>query len=148
MLKIKYKSNFIAGVCSAVFGVVVLLLIPSQVGVDTGKTFGVGSASIPMGMALVCIVCGILLVIKSKVFKDDVEKELEVSRELKIFLYFLVLLAYALTFDYSFVISTCILAVVTLLFTGSRKISYYLISVGMVLLLYVTFRFLLNVNLP
>lgn len=145
---IKYKSNLTAGIVGIIGGIVLLLIIPHQIGEDYSVTYGITSRTVPYGIAVIWIVCGILLIIQSKVFHKEKIKELDVKKETKAILYMLVLVAYAWGFTKSFLISTCLLGCATLAFTGSKKVSYYIITLLTVCILYFLFSVVLHLNMP
>ena len=59
-----------------------------------------------------------------------------------------VLLAYAILFRKSFLLSTAFLGVVTLAFTGTKRKSFYAIVLVIVAVLYVLFAKVLHVQMP
>lgn len=50
-MKIKYRTNLVAGVIAIIAAIVLFILIPSQVGVEKRATYGVTSRTIPYAMA-------------------------------------------------------------------------------------------------
>lgn len=65
-----------------------------------------------------------------------------------VFLFVLCLIVYAVILKYSFIISTCALTTVTLIFQKTKKKSYYAISIAVVFIMFYIFKELLNVRLP
>lgn len=147
-MKIKYRSNLAAGCIAIAFAAAILFLIPSQVGTEIRPVHGITSRSLPYALAALSGVCGVLLIIQSVVLKKDEIRELELKKEGKGLLYMLALLLYGLAFSHSFLISTCLLGTVTLLFTGSRKPLHYAVVIAVAAVLYVTFTQMLHVRLP
>lgn len=99
-------------------------------------------------MGIVILLCGSVLIINSVIFKKEEIKEIEVSKEVMIIAYIGVLIVYSFTFDYSFLISTILLSIITLLFTKTKKLNYYIIAVTTVIVIYLVFTYLLHVELP
>ncbi|PNV63352.1 tripartite tricarboxylate transporter TctB family protein [Clostridium sp. chh4-2] len=147
-MKIKYKSNLCAGVVSIIFGIICAVIIPKQIGTEFSVSYGITSRTVPYAIALLCVVCGIALIVQSLVFKKDEEKTMELSKELKALAYMVVMLIYALLFKHSFIGSTVFLGVVTLAFTGCRKKLFYVIVIAAVVILYLLFSQVLHVRLP
>lgn len=148
-MKIRFKSNLWAGIVSILMGVVLMLLVPTQVSEELAKTASVvTSKTLPNMIAILFIVCGIILIIQSVILKQDSIKELDLSKELTVAGYMVTLVLYAIFFKKGFLICTTILAVVTLIFVKCKNIWYYLCSVGAVFALYFIFKTLLHVRLP
>ncbi len=147
-MKVRYQSNRIAGIISILAGIVCIYLIPRQIGTDFMTTYGITSRTVPYGVAVLWIVCGIVLLVRSLFLKQDTEKTLDLVKELKALAYMGVLVVYCLTFRKSFLIATSILGVVTLAFTGAKKVSYYLITLATVAIIYVVFVYAMHVALP
>lgn len=147
-MKIKYRSNLMAGCLAIVAAVVLFLIIPSQVGLESSATFGITSRTLPYALSILSAACGVGLIIQSLVFKKDEVKEVDLGQEGKGILYMLVLLAYGLGFSHSFLISTSLLGIVTLAFQKDKKPLHYVVVVAVVAVLYFTFTELLHVRLP
>lgn len=147
-MRIKYKLNLSAG-CLAVLGAIVLfLIIPSQVGLETQSVQGITSRSLPYALCVLMAVCGAGLIVQSLILKKDEVKELEIKQEVKGICYMLLLLVYGYGFSRSFLVSTLFLGAATLAFTKCKKVSYYAIIVVTVVALYFIFTRLLHVRLP
>ena len=119
-MKIKYRSNLTAGCIAIIAAVVLFLIIPAQVG----------------------------LIIQSLVFKKDEVREMELKKEGIGLLYMLVLLAYGIGFNYSFLISTVLLGVITLVFLKDKQWLHYLIVAVATVAIYLIFTELLHLRLP
>ena len=147
-MKIKYRSNLVAGIVSICLGVICFLIIPMQIGEDYTATYGITSKTVPYAVAALWIVCGIILIIQSLLLKKDEIKSLEAGKELKAIGYMLMLLIYGILFRKSFLISTMFLGCVTLAFTGSGKKVYYAVVLAVVAVLYFLFSRVLHIQLP
>lgn len=147
-MKLRYRSNLVAGVVSILLGIICLSLIPQQIGEDYAVTYGITSRTVPQAVAVLWIVCGVVLMAQSLILHKDTVKTLEVTKELKAVLYMVVLVIYMFSFEYSFLISTILLGVITLVFTGCKKPLYYIIVVATVVLIYLAFTYALHVKLP
>ena len=147
-MKVKYRSNLVAGIVSVILGIICMVIIPRQIGEDYSATYGITSRTVPYAVAILWMVCGVVLMIQSLIFKKDEIKMIDVSKEAKAVGYMLVILIYAFLFKKSFLISTIFLGLATLAFTGSRKKSFYLIVLAVVVILYLLFSKVLHVQLP
>ncbi|MFR1834104.1 MAG: tripartite tricarboxylate transporter TctB family protein [Lachnospiraceae bacterium] len=147
-MKVKYRSNLVAGIVSVILGIICMVIIPGQIGEDYSATYGITSRTVPYAVAILWIICGSILMVQSLILKKDEVKVLDVSKEAKALLYMLVLLIYAVLFQKSFLVSTMFLGVATLAFTGSKKKSFYLIVLAVVAVLYLLFAKVLHVQLP
>ena len=147
-MKVKYRSNLVAGIVSVILGIICMVIIPRQIGEDYSATYGITSRTVPYAVAILWMVCGVVLMIQSLIFKKDEIKMIDVSKEAKAVGYMLVILIYAVLFKKSFLLSTVFLGLATLAFTGSRKKSFYLIVFAVVVILYLLFSKVLHVQLP
>lgn len=147
-MKIKYRSNLMAGCIAIVAAVVLYFLIPTYVGVERKATYGINSRTLPYALSFLMGGCGLGLVFQSLVLKKDEVKELELKKEAVGLLYMLVLLAYGIGFNYSFLISTLLLGVVTLAFLRDKQWLHYVIVCIVTVAIYFMFTQLLHVRLP
>ena len=147
-MEIKYKSNLAAGIVSLILGVICLILVPLQIAKDYSATYGITSRTVPYAIGILWIVCGVILLVQSIVLKKDTEKTLVVGKELKALAYMVILLVYGILFKRSFIISTILLGVATLAMTGTKKKLFYVIVIAMVVVLYLLFAKVLNIQMP
>lgn len=147
-MKVKYRTNLMAGLVAIIAAIVLFLLVPSQVGVETRATYGITSRTLPYAMAILMGGCGIGLVVQSLVLKKDEVKEIDLMQEGKGLLYMGVIVLYAIGFSHSFLISTSLLGVITLAMQKDKKILHYVVVIALVVALYFIFNELLHVRLP
>lgn len=147
-MKIKYRSNLLAGCIALIAAVVLYLLIPSQVGVEKQTVYGINSRTLPYALSCLMGFCGIGLIFQSLVLKKDEVKELELKKEAVGLLYMLMLLGYGIGLKYSFLISTTLLGVVTLALQKDKKPVHYVIVLVVTVAFYFIFTELLHVRLP
>lgn len=147
-MKIKYRSNLAAGCLAIVAAVVLFLIIPSQVGLESSATYGITSRTLPYALSILSGACGVGLIFQSLVLKKDEVREIDLLQEGKGLLYMLVLLAYGWGFSRSFLISTSLLGAATLAFQKDKKPLHYVVVIALVVVLYFTFTELLHVRLP
>lgn len=147
-MKIKYRSNLVAGVASLILGIICYLIIPRQIAEDFAETYGITSRTVPYAVSFLWMICGICLIVQSLLLKKDQIKVLDVKKEIKAVGYMIVLLVYAFLFKVSFLGSTMCLGIVTLAFTGDRKKIHYVIVVAVVMVLYILFSKILHIQMP
>ena len=147
-MKIKYRSNLLAGCLAIVAAAVLFLIIPSQVGLESSATYGITSRTLPYALSILSAACGVGLIVQSLVLKKDEVREIELRQEAKGLLYMLILLAYGWGFSRSFLISTSLLGAVTQALQKDKKPLHYVVVVAVVVVLYFTFTELLHVRLP
>lgn len=155
MMKIKYNSEMISGVIFAILGVVLWLLVPSQI--PTLEKSAINAQTLPRiaigGMAV--FGAGLLLegiftkAKKELVITKESLRSAAFKKELRSVLYALFLVAYCfMVKPLGFVVSTVILVIAIMLYYGARKWYYYAIPLAMVGIVYYVFRVLLHVSLP
>lgn len=147
-MKVKYRSNLVAGIVSILLGGICWMIIPSQIAEDYAVTYGITSKTVPYAVAALWVICGFVLVLQSLILKKDDIKVIEVKKEAKALGYMAVILVYALLFKKSFLLSTAFLGVATLVFTGTKKKSFYGIILVVVLVLYLLFSKVLHIQMP
>ena len=146
-MKLHYRCNLVAGIAAALFGLIVILLIPGQISLGYGEVKGITPRTLPYALGGICVVLGAVLIFQSLVLRKDTVRELDVKKELKAICYMLVLLAYALLFKVNFILASIFLGVATLLFLRSKKPLYYGIVIAVVLGLYALFTQVLHVRM-
>lgn len=147
-MKLKYRSNLVAGIVSILLGGICWMIIPSQIAEDYAVTYGITSKTVPYAVAALWVICGFILIAQSLIWKKDDVKSVEVKKEAKALGYMAVILVYALLFKKSFLVSTAFLGIATLAFTGTKKKSYYGIILVVVLALYLLFSKVLHIQMP
>ncbi len=147
-MKVKYRSNLVAGIVSILLGGACWMIIPSQIAEDYAVTYGITSKTVPYAVAALWVICGVVLVVQSLILKKDDVKVIDVKKEGKALGYMAVILVYALLFKKSFLVSTAFLGVATLAFTGTKRKSFYGIILVVVLVLYLLFSKVLHIQMP
>ena len=66
-MKIKYRSNLLAGCLAIVAAAVLFLIIPSQVGLESSATYGITSRTLPYACLLYTSVSASLRVVSNRV---------------------------------------------------------------------------------
>ena len=146
-MTIRFKSNLACGIFAILLCIALLILIPMEIGVETTVSFGITSRTIPYGVAALIGICGIVLIVKSLVFKQDETKEIVLKKEVPAVLMVATLIAYLFVFEKEWPLSTAVLGCVSLALAKCKKWYYYLIVVALTVILYFVFVEVLYIRL-
>lgn len=150
MKTVKYKSNLCGGIFSIILGAVIYCLVPVYIGTESAATkmYGITSRTVPYSMAILLIICGIILMVQSLVFKKDTVRELSLNQESTALIYILLLIVSLVLYKHSFVLAMLLLGFSTLAILRCKKILYYILTAAMVFALFFIFYEILHVRLP
>ncbi len=148
----KSMKDLFAGLLFFIIGILILILLPSQI--KGGGDYGleVGPAYVPKGMAIAMVIFSSLLLLKTalnKSFREDLKDFTPTIPAFEVLgvLVLIVVWVFGL-FHLPYLVVTIPFVILALLLFQNRKKSSYVIAVSFVLVLFVVFRFLLNVRLP
>lgn len=144
---IRFKSNLACGIFAILLCIALLILIPMEIGVETTVSFGITSRTIPYGVAALIGVCGIVLIVKSLVFKKDEIKEITLKHEVPALIMVLLLIAYMFVFEKEWPLSTAVLGCASLALAKCKKWYYYVIVAALTVILYFVFTEVLYIRL-
>ena len=149
-INISYPSDLVTGILFLVVSIVILLIMPQQVVVSekdvvNGRAFPTMMAYLMMAMSL--LITGNELV-KLITKKPLVMKTVNALAEVKalIIIAILIVTYFLAKVTDLFVIGALFCAVAFLVYFRCKKKSYYAITVGMAVAIWVVFRFVLNVS--
>ena len=145
----RFKKNLTIGIFAVVVAILAYAFSYSQIdmGMYIPEDRNISPATFPRFSAVLLCVFGLANVVKSLIFKQDEYVELDMKGELRVALCFVALFIYLLIFNVvGFVISSILLASFFLFIEGCRKWQYYLIIIGLTILVFVFFRYGLKVN--
>lgn len=154
-MKIKYNSEIISGLIFLIFGIVLWIMIPSQI--KTMESSAITAQTFPRIIigGLVLFSAGLLLqgifgkekkvlVIMKETFQTE-----QAKKELRSLVYILILIAYCfLVKPLGYLVSTLLLVLAVMLFYRARKWYFYAIPLGTVCIIYLVFKMALRVSLP
>ena len=148
--EITIPTDLIAAAVFFVLGIVILLLVPSQVTV--GKDEVVSGAAFPIYLCYIMIggsvIVGIQNILKI-VRKEPVEtKTINALIEVKALIIFGILVVFWLICNLTelFVLGALWCAIAFLIFFRCKKKSFYIITIAFAVGIWAAFRFILNVN--
>lgn len=148
-INVSYPSNLVTGIIALVLSIVLLIIMPQQV-VISGKDL-VNGRAFPSMLCYLMMAVSVLLIggeVLKLIQKKPMEmKTLNMLHEVKALIIIAILIVTYLLAKWTdlFVIGAVFCAVAFLVYFRCRKKLYYAITVGMAVLIWVGFRFVLNV---
>lgn len=143
--KYKIPTNLCAGVFSLVFGLIVIMLIPSQI--KSMEQSGITSGTIPYALAGIMVVIGIWLLFQRFVLKKEDYTEIELSVEKRRLIYLGGLVLYAFIIEYiGFLVSSLLIGAFTLWYMEDKKPMHYVSAGISIAVIYLVFRFALGID--
>lgn len=148
-MKFKIKTYLWSGIVMGVFSILMLLAMPSQVRLPMFDS-GAPSPRIIPGICLVGIlVCSVILLAESLVFKKEKIIEFDWSKEKPcIFLIALLCVYVALTIYIGFIPAVIIIFPIMLWYCGERKPFIYIFTQATGIGIFYLFKFVFHISLP
>lgn len=148
-MKIKIKTYLWSGIIMGIFSILMLLAMPSQVRLPMFDS-GAPSPRIIPGICLVgMLICSVILVIQSLVFKKDKVMEFDWANEKPCLILILLLCIYvALTIYIGFIPAVCIIFPIILFYCGERKPPIYIFTVAAGIGIFFLFKYVFHISLP
>ena len=148
--EIGVPTDLVGGVLFLIFGIAMLFIIPQQISV--GKKEVITGRAFPNLLMYVMIACSAALILLQivKLVRGEPVKitRLNLLTEVRALIIFTIMLVYyfACQWTGNFAVGSCIFALLMLLFFRCKKPSYYAITLGAAVLIWVAFRFGLGVR--
>ena len=147
MKKIKIKTNLVFGILALLLSAIVFFLIPKQIPISTLTKEHINGRFIPRLMCLIMFICGLACLIRSLVFKDDDEKEIELDIELKNVIYLGIVLVYGLLARYvSFIVASVLFGIASLFYMRQKSWKKYVIVTIVIISVALIFKYSLKVR--
>jgi len=148
-MKIKIRTNLVTGILMALFSGFMLYVMPKQVKVPAFDS-GAPSPRIIPGICLVVILlCSVVLIVESLVFKKEKIVVFDWSNEKPAILLIAVLCVYVfLIIKLGFIIASAITFTVVLAYSGERKPFIYIFTIALAVGIYFLFSQVFHVSLP
>ena len=148
-MKIKIRTNLVSGILMALFSGYMLFVMPKQVKVPAYDS-GAPSPRIIPGICLVVIlICSIVLIIQSLVFKKEKIVVFDWEKEKPaIFLIAMLCIYVFLIIKIGFILASVITFVVILYYCGERKPFIYIFTIALAVGIYFLFSKVFHVSLP
>lgn len=145
----KIKTNLVTGIIMALFSTFMLLVMKTQVRVPAFDS-GAPSPRIIPGICLVVIlICSVILILQSLVFKKEKVVEFKWKNELPAILLIALLCLYVfLIIHIGFILASAIIFSVILFYCGERKPFIYIFTIALSVGVYFLFAYVFHVSLP
>lgn len=128
-----------------IFSAVIWVMIPNHIAVDEE---GLNAQFFPKIVVVTIFILSTILSISSFFNKDETILILEVTNELKIIAFALSMVAYIYLLNkIGFIISSIIFTTTSLLFLHGKK-RYLIVMSIFIIIIYISFRFILDIRLP
>lgn len=148
-MQMRLRTNLIGGIGAIICAVALFLVIPSQIEQTIHGNEYIDSRLIPRLVAGLIALCGLLLVVKSLVFKQEQIREISVPAERRSLAFFLPMLVFLLAMPrLGYLASGIGMAVATLLFQRVGSVKQYIAVLLIILAVYLAFVHGLGVPLP
>ena len=148
-MKFKIKTNLVSGIIMALFSILMLVVMPTQVRVPAYDS-GAPSPRIIPGICLVIIlVFSLILIFQSLVLKKEKIVEFDWQKEKPAILLIIGMCLYVfLIIKIGFILASIIIFLPVLFYCGERKIWIYLFTTAAAVGVFYMFKFIFNVALP
>ena len=148
-MKIKIKTNLVTGILTTVLSLVLLAVMPTQVRVPAYDSGAPSPRIIPGICLVVMLLCGIVLIIESLIFKKEKVVEFDWQKEKPAILLILLMCVYVAMIIYlGFIIASAIVFVIVLWYCGERKPFIYIFTVLAAVVIFYLFTKVFYINLP
>ncbi len=148
-MKFKIRTNLVSGIVMALFSGFMLYVMPKQVRIPAYDS-GAPSPRIIPGICLVVILlCSLILIVQSLVFKKEKIIEFDWTKEKPAILLILILCVYVfLIIKIGFILASAVTFTVILLYCGERKPFIYIFTIALAVGIYFLFSQVFHVSLP
>lgn len=148
-MKFKIKTNLWTGIIFAAFAAFMFVMMESQVrlpGYDSGAP---SPRVLPTIFLAIILVCSVVLIIQSLVFKKEKIVEFDFAKEKPMIILIILLCIYPVLVGFiGYVVASIICFPLALFYIGERKKSPYVVAVVAAVLIYMMFKYIFNISLP
>lgn len=144
-MKLKIKQDLIAGLIFILFSTAIWFMIPNHIAVEEA---GLNAQFFPKLVVIAMFILSLILTISSFFNKEGKVIIVELNKEIKIFIFAMTMILYIFFLDkIGFIISSLLFSTSSIFLLKGKK--YYLIVMSILtIIIYVSFRFVLNIQLP
>ena len=148
-MKFKIKTNLVTGIVMGVLSAFLLYIMPKQVRIPAYDS-GAPSPRIIPGICLaVILLCSVVLIIQSLVFKKEKVVEFDWEKEKPAILLIALLCIYVfLIIKIGFILASAVVFIVVLFYCGERKPFIYIFTIALAVGIYFLFSKVFHVSLP
>ena len=148
-MKFKIKTNLWTGIIFGLLSAFMLFSVPTQIRVPAFDSGAPSPRIIPCTCLVGILVCSIVLIIQSLVFKKEKIYEFDWKQEKPIVILTLMLCAFVALIIYAgFIPAVVIIFPIMLFYCGERKPPIYIFTVAAGGGVYFLFKYVFNVSLP
>lgn len=148
-MKLKIKTNLVTGIIMGLLSAYLLYVMPKQVRVPAYDS-GAPSPRIIPGLALsVILLCSVILIIQSLVFKKEKIVEFDWEKEKPAILLIALMCLYVfLIIKIGFILASSITFIIVMFYCGERKPFIYIFTIALAVGIYFLFSKVFHVSLP
>ena len=148
-MKFKIKTNLVTGIVMGLLSIFLLVVMPKQVRVPAFDSGAPSPRIIPGVCIVIMLVCSVILVIQSLVFKKEKIVEFDWQSEKPAILLIALLCIYVfLIIKLGFIIASAITFIIVLFYSGERKPFIYIFTIALAIGIYFLFSKVFHVSLP
>lgn len=148
-MKIKIKTNLVTGILMGLLSAYLLYVMPKQVRVPAYDSGAPSPRIIPGVCLVVILLCSVILIIQSLVFKKEKIVEFDWQKEKPAILLILLLCVYVfLIIKLGFIIASAVIFTIVLIYSGERKPFIYIFTIALAVGIYFLFSKVFHVSLP
>ena len=148
-MKFKIKTNLVTGIVMGLLSIFLLVVMPKQVRVPAFDSGAPSPRIIPGVCIVIMLVCSVILVIQSLVFKKEKIVEFDWQNEKPAILLIALLCIYVfLIIKLGFIIASAITFIIVLFYSGERKPFIYIFTIALAIGIYFLLSKVFHVSLP
>lgn len=148
-MKFKIKTNLVTGIMMGLFSAFMLIVMPQQVRVPAFDSGAPSPRIIPGICLVVTLLCSIILIVESLVFKKEKIVVFDWEKEKPAILLIVALCIYVfLIIKIGFILASAIIFSLILFYSGERKPFIYIFTIAMAVGIFFLFSSVFHVSLP
>ena len=148
-MKFNIKTNLVTGIVMGLFSVFLLAVMKQQVRVPAYDSGAPSPRIIPGVCIVIMLLCSVILIIQSLVFKKEKIVEFDWQKEKPAILLIVLLCIYVfLIIKLGFIIASAVIFTIVLLYSGERKPFIYIFTIALAISIYFLFSKVFHVSLP
>lgn len=148
-MKFKIKTNLVTGIVMGLFSAFMLIVMPQQVRVPAFDSGAPSPRIIPGICLVVTLLCSIILIVQSLVFKKEKIVVFDWEKEKPAILLIAALCIYVfLIIKIGFILASAIIFSLVLFYCGERKPFIYIFTIVMAVGIFFLFTNVFHVSLP
>ena len=148
-MKFNIKTNLVTGIVMGLFSVFLLAVMKQQVRVPAYDSGAPSPRIIPGVCIVIMLLCSVILIIQSLVFKKEKIVEFDWQKEKPAILLIVLLCIYVfLIIKLGFIIASAVIFTIVLLYSGERKPFIYIFTIALAIGIYFLFSKVFHVSLP